>query len=1569
MQEAQIASDYRGRLAYELLQNADDAMEGAASQRDHVKFLLKDDALWMANNGRPLSDTDIQGLCGLGASSKIDARGTKRASIGHKGLGFKSVLEITERPAAMSDGIGFDLSEDIARGHISRLFDELALDVPRSLPVMRFPALLSDELDEWLSLQELGFTTAFRFPFRSEMTLESRGRLAENLLGLPLTTVLFLKHLDQIDIEVATEHRSDARSWQVTREVLAGDTWRPAPGLTTSGMYRVEVLSSDGDAGRFLLAHNGDVEIGDHRAGLSGPAWEGVTVSEVSAAVLEPTGSVVEMPKEWRRFHVFLPTAEPSPYPILVNGAFTTDLSRQALRVNEDDDEDYNRHLIKQAAALFVNQVLPNLVYQGMDHVLAALDRDTELGESPTARALHQAMVAEVSQVPLLPTETGDRLPLNTAVFPPASLDEDGAEYRRLMVDGAAWDGRRFPAPSVCSGRWSRVGSDHGAMVLEAADALSALAGQLDPGVAVAVEHDSGGFELDPVLEICSAIYLSAPRDEHPEIRKRARSERLFPTLLNPDRTFERVSLEGETAFYPPRSAKHALPLSGLQFMSHSICWGALLPNERTEFLGHRLNTWSLLFEVQEFRFEVVMREAVLPHLRIRGRGQDEAGREELANMDTLIAICQLAGRFPKPDRPLRYQRLSSDRGLFNLSRLPLPCRGTSDAPVDWIPAYRAYFGKDWIGEGSVETLSDALRVADATHDLKVPFLLPPEEFLGRLEDLSQEDEAIAGDLEADADEVELDEDFDSRLESDEFSAWMSFLKWIGVNAAMRPVHFHDVEDLESGWLTTKDLSQPKGWAFVDLGEVWEDYRSRLIEGDARLSDQEYVPYFYELHDLEGLITVLGAAERNPSGEIGRALFEHVARHWETLEQFSELTVALVKKGLYPSQRAKPPKAKSEEIAHVGDNFWIHRLRTHSFFPTSHGPRRPDQTWLMSDDIGRRFGRRGQTAEDMVPVFQFERDLPERQVRAVCTRLGVRSALTPATFTLEDARLLCRRLAGLFGAKPISDAHLREIIRPAYRELFELLSGRSADGSNRGSLREEPLLVELGGEYNFRPAHQVLYSSTPGFLQRSGLQNQIPTFVIESEPSANAPLAQLFEVRSLENSIDWLPDPGETPFDEDEHASFMKGLEELAPLLLARVRVERTRLQDGGILKGFVDRAEPVSELGLRCRLDGRSYSLDNSREYYVRGETGGAPLQVFIVWGDRPWPPNPDEGQRLAMALADALEVNLVEAFLALIQSERGQQRRLLEMSGATRFLEDARIELESPDAPRIEGVPDADGTEGSLTTSPLDEPTEEQAADIDTHREPAPPPVELVNFEDLWIEGEPILIFGETSDQSDSHDPIERSSRGGNGDTTRAAPGVDLVTLDSLGMRITAAYEVNRLRKLNKDDVVVLPGSFSDVLAADLIIDVSTPRAIRRARSQSGVAKELLDALQVRGISQLHPGFDILTIVDGKADRLIELKSSAVDARVQSMTWNEWKSARDSGIREKYWLYLVGNLRADILAPPYLRAIRDPFGSLYSEEISEERASRAVQLRVREFDQAEHLFLVRELELPEGN
>lgn len=271
-QEAQVADDYRGRLVYELLQNADDAMSGQATHDDRVTFLVTDEELWVANTGRPLDDADVQGLCGLGASSKMSAGGRRRASIGHKGLGFKSVLEITLEPAAFSERYAFRLGRDVARPLVDGLWSELDRPRPRHVPAMRFPARIDEPSGRWEDFRRQGFNTAFRFPFHDRIALEHRHGLADRLLTLPVTTVLFLKHLESISVVVDQGSRQLSREWLVERKKWTGDEWSTCTGFLESGLYIVDIVSDEEDESRsFLVAHDAEVEIGHHEAGCLVP--------------------------------------------------------------------------------------------------------------------------------------------------------------------------------------------------------------------------------------------------------------------------------------------------------------------------------------------------------------------------------------------------------------------------------------------------------------------------------------------------------------------------------------------------------------------------------------------------------------------------------------------------------------------------------------------------------------------------------------------------------------------------------------------------------------------------------------------------------------------------------------------------------------------------------------------------------------------------------------------------------------------------------------------------------------------------------------------------------------------------------------------------------------------------------------------------------------------------------------------------------------------------------------------------------------------------------------------------
>ena len=1549
-QEAQVADDYRGRLVFELLQNADDAMIGQATRSDRVCFTVTDDALWVANSGRPLSDADVQGLCGLGASSKAGASDRKRASIGHKGLGFKSVLEITSAPEAYSSGIAFRLGRDHARPKIEHLWNELGRTPPRHVPAMRFPERIETASDQWNTLRSEGYQTAFCFPFHDQVSADQRHALADHLVDLPITTVLFLKHLEEIQVVVDQVRRSSSRTWLVERSANRAGEWQRCPGLTTTGLYTVEVLGDDGDGGSFLVAHDAEVEIAEHRSGLSGPAWDGVELSEVSVAIRKPTAGRVDLPEEWRRFHVFLPTQEPSTYPMLVNGAFSTDLSRQQVRVSSDP-RDYNSHLIRHAAHLFRDLLLPLVRDSGAEIALDLLDRGTKRG-GQAADLLHAQLTLVLAEVPLIPTEEGALLSLASAILPPPMLAEHGAAFRRVLGINAEWQGSRFPADQFCVGRIASIAADHGARALLAAEALDVLASVSDPMRSRLVPEPGGRFKIDPVLELCTTLWERAEPGDRQELEQTASKFRLFPVNERNDETVERIALDGATAFYPPRSARHDLPLRGLEFMSHAVCWGQLLRRERLAVLDERMKAWTALFDVKEFRFEEVMRAAVLPGLVRNPSDEALSVREANKDLNAIAAICQLAGAVTKADRPLRLNRLGGDRAMFNLSRLPIPCRSADGSPR-WEPAYKVYFGRDWIGEESVESLFEA---AGELGTVSGPaFLAAPASFLGRLGNMTDTDES-GSDPGDEADDVSLDDDTEEALETDELQRWLAFLSWLGVNPCLRLVHFHDVDDESTGWTKTKDLERPAGWAFRDLGETWDRYRESLL-GAARRSPRfaETDPYLYVAHDLDHILPLVRSAANDKTCAVATLLFGHIARHWPTYSGFTNAQVALVEKGKWPSSRTDPPRARPEELFDAGPDLWLYRLRQWPIYPTALGPSPAHRTWRPSDELERRFGRSGRDAGAFLPVLKVDGGLSPTHVRACCDSLEVRTDLTPSAFTVEDARALCDQLSKLY-QDGIEPAQLRTVVRPIYRQLFELLAGRTDGGRSRDSLADAPLLADTPDGLRFLPAREVIYASVPGTKERSGVAGRVPVFVLEAEPIATAPLNSLFGVQVLEDVLDWAPQPGEPALVGEDLGEFRAGLHELVAPLLARISAGRpeARERDRRTLTQFIERVEPVQSLALRCSIAGTDLGELPSRPYFVKRGGRTHDLQAFLVWTGAAWPPVTEDAAALAMSLADVLEVNMVETFLAFIQADDHQRTRLLDLAGVTAYLAEVTEELVEDNDREGGHTPDPTPSVGEIPAEVGDE-----KAAAEPVAGPAAPRIPLLRFEDLLIGDEPTIVTG--AGPSAAHDaPIRRGKGSGpEGGTRRAAAGTDLGELDSLGMAIAITYEERRLQRLGKL-VDVLPSSERLQSADAFVVDVHSPAAIIAAEGQSNVVKAVFDQLEALGISRIHPGFDILTISDGEADRLIELKSSGVDAQVQAMSWNEWKSARSSHWRERFWLYLAGNLRSDLRhAEPFLRAIRDPFGSLFGATTEETAVRRAVQLRVREFGVAEELLL----------
>jgi hypothetical protein len=87
----------RTHFIFELIQNAEDA--GASE----LAFELFEDRLELRHDGRPFTEADVRGVCGVGQSDKAG----DLTAIGKFGIGFKSVYAYTRTPRIYSGGEAF----------------------------------------------------------------------------------------------------------------------------------------------------------------------------------------------------------------------------------------------------------------------------------------------------------------------------------------------------------------------------------------------------------------------------------------------------------------------------------------------------------------------------------------------------------------------------------------------------------------------------------------------------------------------------------------------------------------------------------------------------------------------------------------------------------------------------------------------------------------------------------------------------------------------------------------------------------------------------------------------------------------------------------------------------------------------------------------------------------------------------------------------------------------------------------------------------------------------------------------------------------------------------------------------------------------------------------------------------------------------------------------------------------------------------------------------------------------------------------------------------------------------
>ena len=176
---------YGRKQIYELIQNGADALLGGPGR---IEVLLSRDVLYVANQGSAITRAGVEALLGSHLSQK------RNSEIGRFGLGFKSVVGVSDTPQIFSCSGSFGFDRARARARVSTVVPDA-----RRYPVLRLaepldPAVQAEQDPELAQLMEWA-TTVVRLPLKTGQEL-----LGGDLKTFPAEFLLFSPHVTDLHL-------------------------------------------------------------------------------------------------------------------------------------------------------------------------------------------------------------------------------------------------------------------------------------------------------------------------------------------------------------------------------------------------------------------------------------------------------------------------------------------------------------------------------------------------------------------------------------------------------------------------------------------------------------------------------------------------------------------------------------------------------------------------------------------------------------------------------------------------------------------------------------------------------------------------------------------------------------------------------------------------------------------------------------------------------------------------------------------------------------------------------------------------------------------------------------------------------------------------------------------------------------------------------------------------------------------------------------------------------------------------------------------------------------------------
>ena len=411
---------YANRQIFELAQNSADALSNPDSNGERISIRLTPTHLYCADDGAPI---DRDGATALLFSHMSSKRGTDE--IGRFGLGFKSVLGVSDRPEFFSRSGSFRFDRDWSTGILSEIAPSMA-----RYPVLRLaepvdPRAAMETASDLLEMARWA-NNIVRLPLKGN----AYARLAKQIADFPPEFLLFVEHVGMLDL--LTDEMDAARVITCDREGEDG-LWTLADGGAKTRWMVTKRLHT-----------------------LSQTAKDDSRSLDNANEVIIYWAAPVDRLNDPGRFWAFFPTQTTSPLSGILNAPWKTNEDRQVLLIGP-----YNNELI-DAAAKMVADTLPSLSTQDDPaRHLDALPRRREVWDTEHANRLRSALYANLNGKPIAPDDIGELRGLRDISYPPAEITPDSGVERVAITHVSSGESKWLNLRALTRNRLSRLNALH----------------------------------------------------------------------------------------------------------------------------------------------------------------------------------------------------------------------------------------------------------------------------------------------------------------------------------------------------------------------------------------------------------------------------------------------------------------------------------------------------------------------------------------------------------------------------------------------------------------------------------------------------------------------------------------------------------------------------------------------------------------------------------------------------------------------------------------------------------------------------------------------------------------------------------------------------------------------------------------------------------------------------------------------------------------------------------------------------------------------------------------------------